>query len=435
MKLKNKFISLAKSSLIGKIILAFTLGTIAFVALMFFTNKYFIMEIVAPTVNNNNVNYTKLLVENFDSITDTTYLQKISTKKNIYIAVKNDTLLWKSDNEHDLVELDELRKVKGENNIWSGFEKGHNVVYKFGNTYLYFALERKWEGFSYFKEIIITINLSLFIIIIYLLFMLIRNILKPVDKLIDGVKKVSEGKFEHTIETTRTDELGTLIHSYNDMSHQVSNMIKSKEQLLLDVSHEMRSPLTRMKLGLEFIENEKAKKNILEDVNDLDKMITELLESERMNSVYGGLNKSEMNFNHLINEVMLQYSDVELNIGSKEIELNADKERLRLLFKNLIENALKYSENSGEPVAVEVVDNKNNVEIYIQDKGEGIPQDQLEFIFEPFYRVDKSRTKESGGFGLGLHLCKNIVEAHKGEISAQSKIGKGTTFKIVLPRN
>ena len=83
---------------------------------------------------------------------------------------------------------------------------------------------------------------------------------------------------------------------------------------------------------------------------------------------------------------------------------------------------------------INVVDKKDNIQISIQDNGEGIPENQLEFIFEPFYRVDKSRTKDSGGFGLGLHLCKNIVEAHKGEISVLSKMGEGTTFKILLPK-
>lgn len=430
----NKIIRLIKSSLIGKIILAFMLGTILFVSLMFFSNKFFIMKIVAPTVNNNNVNYTQLLLEKIESITDTTYLKNISTERDIFIAIKNDTLFWRSDNEHNLVDLEDIHKVKGEKNIWSGFRNGHNVVYKFGNTYLYFALEKKWEGFSYFQEIIFTINLFWFLLIIYILFQIIRRILKPVNKLTDGVKKVSEGKFDQKIETKRTDELGTLIHAYNDMSHQVSNMIRSKEQLLLDVSHEMRSPLTRMKLSLEFIDDVKIRNNILDDVNDLDLMITELLESERMNSVYGGLNKSKMKLNDLINDVALQYSIVDLKTNSEEIEINADKERLRLLLKNLIENAIKYSENIDEFVSVEVNDKNDHIEIIIQDKGEGIPDKELEFIFEPFYRVDKSRSKESGGFGLGLHLCKNIVEAHKGKISVQSKIGEGTTFRIILPK-
>lgn len=431
----NKIVGFVKSSLIGKIILGFTLGTVAFISLMFVSNRYFIKQIVAPSVNNNNINYTKLLLEKIESLADTTKLNNIAESKQISIAVKNDTLFWKSDKNLDLVDLSKLSLIDSTQNIWAGFGKGHNVVYKVDNTFVYFALERKWEGFRYFEETILAINIGWFLIIFYLLFLYIRKILKPVVKLTDGVKKVSEGNFDEKIETTRTDELGTLIHSYNEMSHQVAKMLKSKEQLLLDVSHEMRSPLTRMKLSSEFIDDEKIKKNILDDVNDLDKMITELLETERMNSTHGGLNKCKMKLNVLINDVALQYSKVELNIDNAEIEINADKERLRLLFKNLIENAIKYSENSNEPVSVKVVENNNNVEISIQDRGEGIPEKELEFIFEPFYRVDKSRTKESGGFGLGLHLCKNIVEAHKGKISVQSRISEGTKFSIILPSN
>lgn len=434
MKLKNKFIGLVKSSLLIKIILGFALGTIVFIALIFFSQRYFIKNIVAPAINNNNINYTKLLLEKIESVADTTSLNNIAESKQIFIAVKNDTLFWKSDKNSDLVDLSNLSLDDSSQNIWAGFGKGHYVVHKIDETFIYFELERKWEGFRYFGETIFAINLGWFLIIIYLLFLFIRRIIKPVNKLTDGVKKVSEGNFDVKIETTRTDELGTLIHSYNDMSRQVSNMIKSKEQLLLDVSHEMRSPLTRMKLSLEFIEDLKAKNSILEDVNDLDKMITELLETERMNSSYGGISKTNMNLNQLIEEVIIQYPEVETKIETTNIKLSADKERLRLLIKNLVENAVKYSENSDKKVRVFVKNNENNVVINIEDHGEGIPENQLEFIFEPFYRVDKSRTKESGGFGLGLHLCKNIVDAHKGEITVESKIGKGTTFNIVLPK-
>lgn len=429
-----KLHELIRSSLIRKILFVFVIGTVVFISLVFLTTRYVIENKVLPRVNHNNINYTKLLIDEIEDVTDTTKINEIAKGKDIFTAVKNDTIFWKSIKDHDLVELDDLAKIKNENNIWAGFDHGHHIVYLIDGTYIYFSLERRSEGFSYFEEIIILVNFTYFLIIIYLIFRIIRYILNPVDKLINGVKKVSEGNFDNKIETKRTDELGTLIHSYNDMSHQVSNMIKSKEQLLLDVSHEMRSPLTRMKLGIEFIENAKTKNNILEDVNDLDKMITELLETERMNSSYGGINKSEMNLYQLIEEVALQYSKVELKIGTDEIIINADKERLRLLLKNIIENAVKYSGNSSESVFVSVIDKANDIQISIEDRGEGIQEDRLESIFEPFYRVDKSRTKDSGGFGLGLHLCKKIVEAHKGEISVESKIGEGTTFNIIIPK-
>lgn len=430
----NKLINLVKNSLIRKIIFVFVISTIAFISLVGLSTRYMFDKKIMPKINNNNLNYTQLLIMEIGSVTDTLNAGIVADKRDLFIAIKNDTLLWKSSKEYDFVDLNELEKSKNFKNVWSGFDHGHHVVYKIDGTYIYFSLERMLEGFSYFKEVILLLNLFYFIIIIYILFRVIKHILKPVSQLTQGVKKVTAGKFNENIKTTRTDELGILINSYNDMSQQVSKMIKSKEQLLLDVSHEMRSPLTRMKLSLEFIEEEKVKGNILEDVNDLDKMITELLESERMNSTHGGLNKNDITLNNLIKEVAMQYSKVTLIMNSDEININADKERLRLLFKNLIENAIKYSENSNEPVLINVVDKKDNIQISIQDNGEGIPENQLEFIFEPFYRVDKSRTKDSGGFGLGLHLCKNIVEAHKGEISVLSKIGEGTTFNIVLPK-
>ena len=110
-----------------------------------------------------------------------------------------------------------------------------------------------------------------------------------------------------------------------------------------------------------------------------------------------------------------------------------DIEQIQTVLKNILVNALKYSIPGNDPVQVRLSKDALGYIIEIQDQGQGIPEDELELIFEPFYRVDKSRTKLTGGYGLGLSLCKTIIEAHGGRISVMSKPGEGAVFCIILP--
>lgn len=294
------------------------------------------------------------------------------------------------------------------------------------------------KGTDYFIEIIIVSNILYFLLAAITFRTSIRKIIRPIERLTDGIQKIGIGKFDNLIETNRTDRLGLLINSFNELSHQVSNMVKSKEQIILDVGNEMRTSLSKMRLGLEVLEDQKIKNDVLTELSDLEKMISELLETEQMKSSYGEIKHEETNLIELLIDVSMQFADrkpgLRIDSSIDDIRIFADKKRLNHLFKTLIENALKYSENSTEKVLIRIFDEQLNVKIEIIDKGEGIPKDQIYFIFEPFYRVDKKSLKENGKFDLGLHLCKKIIEAHNGDISVVSENGMGTIFSLTLPK-
>jgi len=268
-------------------------------------------------------------------------------------------------------------------------------------------------------------------------FFVIRRLLKPLKDLSEGVREVSTGNLEHKVPQKRSDELGELAEAFNDMTDRISEMLHAREQLLLDVSHELRTPLTRMKVALEFFPDSKAKQNISDDVSEIEKMITEKLETARLRNVGTNLNKKQVNLADLIRETALLFDEqppgVELSDVASDIQAVLDPDLIRTVLKNIFTNAVKYSDKEGAPVRVLLKKRTGEVVVEIHDKGIGIASEDLPHIFEPFYRADKSRSKKSGGYGLGLSLCKTIMEAHNGRIEVESVEGEGTTIFLIFP--
>ncbi|MDH5561407.1 MAG: HAMP domain-containing histidine kinase [Deltaproteobacteria bacterium] len=281
--------------------------------------------------------------------------------------------------------------------------------------------------------------LSLVGITFFLIFFLIivKRTLNPLKYLMKGVTEVSTGNFDYRIQKTGKDELGELSRAYNFMAQRISEMLHMRKQLLLDVSHELRSPITRARIALEFLEDGKPKSNILEELDTLESMTSEILESERLESGFGVLEQVRTDVFDMINRFMRPYIEnghVQITKEtSKLIYSPVDEKRLSIAFKNIIENCLKYSDTHDNPVQILIDSDDRVVKIEIIDHGSGIPEEDIPFIFEPFYRVDKSRNINTGGYGLGLHLVKKIITAHKGEISIRSELEKGTTVIISLP--
>jgi len=266
-------------------------------------------------------------------------------------------------------------------------------------------------------------------ILIILLSLFLRRLFKPLKDLSLAVEQIGDGNYNVKVPVNRKDELGELAESINEMSGKISSSIKSKEQLLIDVSHELRSPLTRIKLGLEV---GSPKEKIEEDVIEMERMVTGLLESYRNESAFTNLKLGKVNIAELLEDTINEYDLIErlkLNKPHDEIYVNADFEKLQIVFRNLIDNALKYS---SETVQIEVKEQLGDVWIIFKDKGAGISEEDLKYIFEPFYRADPSRSRKTGGFGLGLSICKKIMDAHNGEIIINSKINEGTEVILKL---
>lgn len=275
------------------------------------------------------------------------------------------------------------------------------------------------------RSIILLIIFISFVIL--LLYFLLRKIFNPLKQLTTAVQQIGDGNYSVKLPVERSDELGELAESINEMSNKIDNSIKSKEQLLIDVSHELRSPLTRIKLGLEV---DSSKEKIIEDVNEMERMVTSLLENYKADSGFSEVKPAKTEVISLLEDTISEYESYErirLVKTNDEIYIQGDFEKLQIVFRNLIDNALKYSAGKIE---INAEENKESVVIRFKDSGSGIAEEDLKYIFEPFYRADRSRSRRTGGFGLGLSICKKIIDAHKAEITINSKINEGT--EVVL---
>lgn len=263
-----------------------------------------------------------------------------------------------------------------------------------------------------------------------------KRLLRPVQSLGDGVARMSAGQLDVVLPLVSHDELGILTTAFNQMVSRVKEMIHARDQLLLDVSHELRSPLTRMKVALALMPEDENRASLDADVKEMETMISELLELERLRTPHG-LRKQKHDVVSILREVANPFENrapgVRLIARSEPVLANVDCEKLRTVLRNLIDNAFKYSLPDSMPVIVSVSESQDTVLIRVQDDGQGIHEAQLANIFEPFFRIDPSRSKKTGGYGLGLSLCKRIVEAHKGTIRVESNPGRGVAFILKIP--
>jgi signal transduction histidine kinase len=319
------------------------------------------------------------------------------------------------------------------------FQKDESIIAYFdGNPYSVIRFPQgvfiiKPFNTNFFKPQRAVIFMILFIsIIIVLLYFLIRKLFRPLKDLSLAVNQIGEGNYEVKVPVTRKDELGELAESINEMSSRISSSIKSKEQLLIDVSHELRSPLTRIKLGLEV---GSPKDKIEEDVYEMERMVTGLLENYRTDTTFTNLKIENTDAADLLMDTISEYDvihRIKFNTPDHEIDLNADSDKMQIVFRNLIDNALKYS---NDIIEIDIKEEPGEVLFIFKDNGIGISENDLKYIFEPFYRADPSRSRKTGGFGLGLSICKKIVEAHNGEIIIKSKVNRGTEVILKMKKS
>lgn len=274
---------------------------------------------------------------------------------------------------------------------------------------------------------------------------------KPIVSLHKGAIAISKGDYKINIKQTN-DEFGEVVHAFNGMAeaiemrtHELELKAKERQVFIDDLSHEMNTPLTSIQGYAEFLlsanaseeQKQKSAKNIYTEAKRMKDIYTKLMtitfareqQIERTN-----INMKEL-LDEIIDSVSLQLEENNIRLV-RQIHLpiiRADKTMLYMLLTNLIKNSMQAIENSGI-IGVEIYEDTNNSVICITDNGIGIPKDKLEEVVKPFFRVDKSRSRKTGGAGLGLSICKDIVSLHQGEMIINSEFGKGTIVKILLPK-
>lgn len=320
-----------------------------------------------------------------------------------------------------------------------GFERGVFAV-RVGDgpaRYVFSADRRQFIDFDWRAPAALAVILSA---ILAACFLVMRRILSPLKGLSLGVERLARGELGHQVPAGRgRDELAELARAFNAMSTRLEEMARAREQLLLDVSHELRSPLTRLKVALEMVPGGQAKESMHEDAAEMESMIGEILEAARLDSANGRLHLEEVDLRALAGEVARAFQGrapgliVSRGGPGASFTARVDRERIRKVLANVLDNAHKYSGGQMRPVELNLEEAPGLVILRVRDHGVGIPPEELPKLFEPFYRVDRSRSRDTGGYGLGLSLCKRIMEAHGGRIDITSRPGEGAEVSLFLP--
>ena len=300
-------------------------------------------------------------------------------------------------------------------------------------------------------NLIIGISLLMIIVVISISIFLSQKISKPiivVSKMTDFIKK---GGYDQTLEYESSIlEIDNLINSINDLSKELYKMENMRKKLTSDISHELRTPLTSIQTHLEAMidgiweASPERLNSVNEEVIRLSHLVNQLKNLTKYDDEKNKLHISEVDLKQLIKNIIYnnQSSAFEKNIkieyDLEKIIANVDKEKISQVIVNLISNAIRYTncncDKEGK-IIIRLFKVDEFIKISVKDDGIGIPKESLDYIFERFYRVDKSRCRNTGGTGIGLTISKSIIDLHNGSIEVKSEINEGSEFIITLPLN
>ena len=259
----------------------------------------------------------------------------------------------------------------------------------------------------------------------------VRRLLRPLDDIRAGALRFGQGDFGTPIPRRRADELGELAAQVNRMAADLHRMLDAKRALLLAISHELRSPLTRARLNAELVAEGPERDALLLDLAEMRDLVTDLLESERLAAGHAALQPEPTDLNRLAAEQAAGLG-VQLQLAPGLPTLALDRTRLRLLLRNLLDNARRHGAADPAPLLSTAFD-ATTVRLSVRDHGPGVPEAALAQLAEAFYRPDAARSRHAGGVGLGLHLCRLVAQAHGGTLELRNA-HPGLIVELSLPR-
>jgi two-component system OmpR family sensor kinase len=264
---------------------------------------------------------------------------------------------------------------------------------------------------------------------------IIRRLTQRLDDLRVGVERWGEGDLSVRIEESGSDELAFLAQRFNHAAERVETLLQSHKSLLANASHELRSPLARIRMGLELMEPAAApafKEEIQRNIAELDQLIDEILLASRLDAKESDIGTVEpVDLTGLVAEECARAgTELVATDDDRVLVVQGVPKLLRRAVRNLLENARRYSDG---PIKVEVRHEADNATIRVRDRGPGVPAAERERIFEPFYRL-AGASERHGGVGLGLALVRSITRRHHGSVQCEDQEGGGACFVLRIPR-
>ena len=263
------------------------------------------------------------------------------------------------------------------------------------------------------------------------LYAMTRTITRPLADLATAADAVGRGTAVQPLQERGARELKRATRAFNAMQERLNRYLDSRTRVLAAMSHDLRTPITRLRLRVESIEDEALRARCVEDLDEMTRMVSGAL------SLFRGLNDDEaavaVDINALLEELQRRYGEVNASVtieGRAAAPFSGKPLALKRCLGNLVDNALQYGGNA----TIAVTDSDDELTIRVLDDGPGIPEGELERVFEPFYRLESSRNRATGGTGLGLSIARDVAQAHGGSLTLTNRSAGGLEAKLVLPR-
>ncbi len=300
--------------------------------------------------------------------------------------------------------------------------------------------------FKTLDNILIFVGIFSLGISIFIGILISTSISKPIGSVVKATNSIATGKYKNKIkEESNIKEINEMISSVNTLAFSLDEEEKIRKIMTKDISHELRTPLTTMQGQLEALidgiwePTEERLQSIHEEVRRLSRLVGSLEHLSRYESEDLILNKNEVDIKELVEMILINFEkelhDTNISVNNKleTFNINVDRDKITQGLINIISNGIKYTEQGGI-IEITCDEGKNIAIIHIRDSGIGISKEHLPYIFQRFYRADESRTRATGGAGIGLTISKAIIEAHGGNIKVKSEVNEGTEFIIEIPK-
>lgn len=295
------------------------------------------------------------------------------------------------------------------------------------------------------NRVFITVAAIFLLLAVVFGYVMAEKISWPIRRVIDKTKEIEDGNYQDRLDgKTNTKEIDQLLHSVNSLADTLQKQQMMKKRLAADYAHELRTPLTTIQSNLEAMidgiwePTSDRLESCREEVQRLTRMIANIENIDRMESDNLRLTKEKFDLSETTSQIIMNFhadfesKDIRIKFEKDEKLVHADKDKIKQVIVNLISNAIKYTHSGGE-ILIQISEDGSGTRFMIRDNGIGIEAEDIPNIFEHLYRADRSRTRSTGGSGIGLSVVKAIIEAHNGEVSVESRPGAGSTFEFFIP--
>ena len=323
----------------------------------------------------------------------------------------------------------ELKSKFGSEGFWfssTNYKELIELRIRYQNGYFKFLVQKDRVTSSSARIFALWITVPAFIMV-FISLIFLKNQTRPITNLAKVAEKFGKGEEIEEFKPSGAAEIRQAGYEFDKMRKRINRHLNQRSEMLSGISHDLRTPLTRMKLQIAFIKDKELADKLSEDINEMEKMLNEYLQFT--SSSY--LEKDEQfDLSELIDKIVKKYNNNNIStILRNRTYFNGRKNLIQRCINNLIDNSIKY----GDKVIIELKKNNNNIFIKIEDDGPGIPKEEFENVFKPFYKIDKGRADSKSSVGLGLSIASDIIRSHGGNIKLEKSSLKGLGVRIFLP--